>query len=445
MMKLYLADADSIYFPQIRDYFREIVSSCDNGNYRSAMVMLYSTIVCDLLLKLRELSDVYSDQKAEKILEDINKKRKEANNSGWEWTLINTIRAKTELLTDESFAMIEHIYSLRNFSAHPAMNADYELISPSAELTVAYIKQALKDVFIKPSVFADNIVDRISDDIASKKDLYRRDYFAFKQYLERVYFQRMSDKMVCQVFKAFWKFTFLKLDDESVYKENRLINRLTLEAILDNFQDVVCRFISDNTSYFSVAQEEICLKHICILLALFPKVYEELDESTRYQIDGFNDEHEIRMIKWFIIGDLKQHIADFRTDKNNLSRSYLKILRIICNRQGEPSLFNRFIINFYARSTSYNSTRLRFDYVLSDYFDIFSAEDYIEIISAINSNNQIYGYGWQTERNDRLLEHARPLLPDDFSFDDYPNFRFTQQETDENEAEVEEAENDDSL
>ncbi len=73
----------------------------------------------------------------------------------------------------------------------------------SAELTVAYIKQALKDVFIKPSVFADNIVDRISDDIASKKDLYRRDYFAFKQYLERVYFQRMSDKMVCQVFKAF--------------------------------------------------------------------------------------------------------------------------------------------------------------------------------------------------------------------------------------------------
>ena len=50
-MKLYLMNAENIYFPQIKEYYREIVSSYDNGNYRSAMVMLYSTIVCDLLLK----------------------------------------------------------------------------------------------------------------------------------------------------------------------------------------------------------------------------------------------------------------------------------------------------------------------------------------------------------------------------------------------------------
>ena len=43
-MKLYLVNAENIYFKQIKDYFREIISSYDNGNYRSAMVMLYSTI-----------------------------------------------------------------------------------------------------------------------------------------------------------------------------------------------------------------------------------------------------------------------------------------------------------------------------------------------------------------------------------------------------------------
>ena len=73
------------------------------------MVILYSTIVCDLILKLRELSDIYSDQKAEKILEEINSQRKEANSSAWEWNLIKRIRAQTELLNDESYAMIEHI------------------------------------------------------------------------------------------------------------------------------------------------------------------------------------------------------------------------------------------------------------------------------------------------------------------------------------------------
>ena len=39
-MKLYLMNAENIYFPQIKEYYREIVSSYDNGNYRSAMVKL---------------------------------------------------------------------------------------------------------------------------------------------------------------------------------------------------------------------------------------------------------------------------------------------------------------------------------------------------------------------------------------------------------------------
>lgn len=145
-MKLYLVDADNIYFPQIKEYFREIISSYDNGNYRSAMVMLYSTIVCDMLLKLKELTDVYSDEKAERILDETNQQRKKANNSSWEWELIEKVWKQTELLSDEAFAILQHIYSLRNFSAHPAMTDEYELIAPTAEITVAYIKKAL-DLF----------------------------------------------------------------------------------------------------------------------------------------------------------------------------------------------------------------------------------------------------------------------------------------------------------
>lgn len=77
-MSLYLIESENIYFPQIRGYFKEIVSSYDNGNYRSAMVMLYSTIVCDLLLKLKELNEVYSIQirKQKKYLQKLRKKEK---------------------------------------------------------------------------------------------------------------------------------------------------------------------------------------------------------------------------------------------------------------------------------------------------------------------------------------------------------------------------------
>lgn len=87
-MKLYLVDAENIYFSQIRNYFKEIISSYDNENYRSAMVMLYSTIICDLLLKLKELSDVYNDSTAESLLNEINKERIRAGDSSWEHKLV---------------------------------------------------------------------------------------------------------------------------------------------------------------------------------------------------------------------------------------------------------------------------------------------------------------------------------------------------------------------
>jgi hypothetical protein len=55
----------------------------------------------------------------------------------------------------------------------------------------------------------------MSDDIAARKDIYANDFEAFKVFLNRVYFLRMSEKMIVQVFRAFWKFTFVKTEAAS--------------------------------------------------------------------------------------------------------------------------------------------------------------------------------------------------------------------------------------
>lgn len=425
-MKLYLVNADNIYFPQIKEYFREIISSYDNGNYRSSMVMLYSTVVCDLLLKLKELSDVYSDAKAEKILEEINKKRREANNSAWEWALIDKIWKETELLNDESYSMIQHIYNLRNFSAHPALNDEYELISPTPEMTVAYIKKALEDIFVKPSVFAQNIVDRMSNDIAARREIYEKDFDSFKFFLNRVYFQRMSEKMINQVFKAFWKFTFVKTD-EDIYKENRFINRKTIEAILEEYCDIICKFMGENPNYFSIASDESCLIHSCILLSYYPQVYSLLDQTVQYQIQSF-DAGDFAILKWFVVGDLEQHIAIFNSSKDLIPFKLLDTVKLICEKQGFPHLFPKLLIKHYARSSSFSSAKIRFDECLSHYLHLFNAADFIELIDVINNNRQIYGYGWQTERNDKILKYALPLLPESFDLESYTHFKFTKPE-----------------
>lgn len=50
-----------------REYFDEVLSCYYSGNYRSTIVMLYATVICDIVYKLDELVTVYGDTRAQKI------------------------------------------------------------------------------------------------------------------------------------------------------------------------------------------------------------------------------------------------------------------------------------------------------------------------------------------------------------------------------------------
>ena len=425
-MNLYLKNAENIYFPQISEYFREVISSYDNGNYRSAIVMLYSTIVCDLILKLKELSEVYSDSKAESMLAEIDKQRAKAFDSSWEWKLIHSIRDRTELLSDEAFAMLQHIYDLRNFSAHPAMNEEYELISPTPEMTVAYIKQALDCVLTKPSVFAQNIVDRISDDIANRKDIFLNDLKVLNNYLEKVYFSRMSAKVKNQVFKAFWKFTFKK-DEGEIFDSNRVINRKTLEILLSKHGQEICQYVRENAAFFTASNSSKCMKNLCVLLAYYPQVYDCLDDNTKHQIVAFDADNFV-LIKWFITGCLEDHLSSLRIQRDRISEKLLAILREVCNRQGLPHLFPQFLIEYYSQCCTYISAGNRFDNTIEPNLEHFSADDFTKLIQAIDSNPTIHNYYGQKRRNDVIIEKALQVLPKDYALHAYKNFQYTERE-----------------
>lgn len=135
---------EQIYFPRTKDYFEEVERSFYNENYRSAIVMLYSVVIADLLFKLEELKDYYLDSIAEGILEDINKMRENnPKNSEWENKLIENIKDKTNIIEPYVLTNIEDLKNVRNFSAHPSLNQNNELIRPSREKTLGLIKEML--------------------------------------------------------------------------------------------------------------------------------------------------------------------------------------------------------------------------------------------------------------------------------------------------------------
>jgi len=87
---------EQIKYPYTKELFKEVHSSYAMGNYRSAVVMLWSVVVTDLVLKLKELESVYSDETATRILDDIKKEQdKDPTSSKWEMKIVENFQPKT--------------------------------------------------------------------------------------------------------------------------------------------------------------------------------------------------------------------------------------------------------------------------------------------------------------------------------------------------------------
>src|SRR5262249_45281622 len=87
------AAQERIVDPRTRSYSKEFSSSYANENYRSAVVMLWSVVVCDLLFKMEFLSTTHGDKTAATILTEIEALRlKNLNSPEWERELVEKIR-----------------------------------------------------------------------------------------------------------------------------------------------------------------------------------------------------------------------------------------------------------------------------------------------------------------------------------------------------------------
>ena len=78
-------------------YFAEVYVCYTAGNYRSAVVTLWSVVVTDILFKLDQLKGAYGDPTAKAILSEIsNLRRKNHKSPEWETELVKKIESRTD-------------------------------------------------------------------------------------------------------------------------------------------------------------------------------------------------------------------------------------------------------------------------------------------------------------------------------------------------------------
>src|SRR5437667_9169030 len=137
--------AERIDNPRSREYFKEVLTSFVVGNTRSALVMLWSVVVCDLVYKLQELRDVYNDNAAADILQSVEElQAKNPTSPDWEKLLLEEVKKRTKLLEVAQYQGLLHLQSRRHLSAHPVIGSADILYHPTAEETRAAIRGALE-------------------------------------------------------------------------------------------------------------------------------------------------------------------------------------------------------------------------------------------------------------------------------------------------------------
>ena len=111
-----------------KKYLLEVVDNIKEGYYRSAIVVLYTTMLYDILKQLEILRDFYANSNADAIITKVEKqKNNNPKSPSWEGVLIEELKNRG-FITNIEFLDLEEIQRFRNYGAHPIVEMEKDKI-----------------------------------------------------------------------------------------------------------------------------------------------------------------------------------------------------------------------------------------------------------------------------------------------------------------------------
>ena len=413
---------DDIYFDRTKEYFKEVLSSFFNDNYRSAIVMLYSTVICDICLKLRELENVYGDLTAKQILQEVNNLQNGDNKSAWEKRLIDLVCEKG-YINLKLYSDIAHLYSDRCFSSHPSMDEDYKLMSPSKEMTIAHIKNMLDELFVDPPTFNKNMVGAITDGLEQRKDAFVNDE-QIKHFLYSAYYSRMTDFALTSLFKSLWAFCFNKPNDSNC-KSNAEINRKAL-LYLYCYKPSLIEKAKESGFAFKISNEYWCIDSLIRFLSI-TNTYSYIDDSDRLLVAGaLSNDYNLKAISWFCFDSFALYHEDFcKTVSSGFPYDYdydiLLMLKDKYENEGKINDYLGICVSLFGNVNDFYKTVGFYNKYIRNHLVEFDETHLESILKTINDNRCIHGcYAFDPSEVYRVYKNKTKQNPD---FSKYKNLK----------------------
>lgn len=395
-----------------RKYFQEVLSSYNNRNYRSSIVMLYSVLICDLIYKLKDLSEIYNDDSAKSILTEIERlQTKNEKSPVWETKLFKLVKEKTKLLEISDYLHIESLQNHRHLCAHPVMNLNYELYSPNKETTRAHIRNILEGVLLKPALLSRKILPNFLNNLSEVKDILITEN-ALKRHLKAKYFNNLNLDLLIKIFKSLWRLVFFTQNEQC--NENRNVNLTALTIFIKEYTKELIQEIESDNAYYSKINVDH-LKHLANLLNTFPSLFNKLDDSIRVLIEAeVKKDIDLQVRCIFLSDSITKHIELVK----NLTKEETWEIRAktiaevynILENEGHIKEANTLLINFFGDSNTYNSADVRYRWIVKPNIAKLNIEEAKLLLEKMNSNDQIFQRRGAQESN----QYIRSIFQTEF-------------------------------
>ena len=387
--------AAHIFDSRTKEYFSEVLSCYAAGSYRSAVVMLWSVAVCDLLFKLQNLVELYGDDKAKAILAEIGKLQEDNERSPlWETKLVELVSEQTQLLDIAERENLLHLQKQRHLAAHPVVTANFQLHRPNHETARALIRNTLDGLLTKAPILSKKIINELVEDIERESGVLIDDK-KLKAYLDSKYFSRFNPEVEKAVFKALWKFVFKMIDERS--EKNRAINYRTLRLLFSRNPTLFRPLVEADKDYFSsIATNGVPVKRLIHFLSREPNLYGLLADHAKTVVQhAVDNDTYARCLAWFTSASLQEHAAQMGEwmvgkDRPQIDRATWGDLLEISDSHEWAKLLVRLASKYYVASVNYDTADRRFDEAILPLLDSYEIDDCIDLIEGIQGNGQTW-------------------------------------------------------
>ncbi len=398
-----------------RGYFSEVFSSYANGNYRSAVVMLWSVVVCDLLFKLDLLNAMYADPTANKILTEIDELRKKNPKSpDWEWALVDKVKNQTHLLEMADMVNLQALRDHRHLCAHPVLSGTEALYSPSKEQCRSHIRNALDGVLTKPAIMSRRVFDTLVEDIEAQQALLPDDE-SLRRYLDARYWRNLKLVVEQSIFKSLWRLVFRTNDPRC--NANRSINYRVLCLLYNRHSNELDLAIHNDADYYSqITLSGDTLDYVMRFLAQHPKIIKLLTDAATTPIRSYvNQSIDAFLNAWFLSENVESHLGSIceriRSEEAVPSHEAFQRMYAVAKADGHHLTACEIGIELYGTSRSYADADFRCEHFVLPYLSDYDSLRMKTLLDAIESNSQTHDRRRAKYDHQRVGDTANQLLP----------------------------------